>query len=177
MYDLQLDMRAAILQQLLCHGAAQTNRLQLHLGPIRGVIHCTGVRRFEEQIDLPGRGWSPRRSLSSEHLHEILISCIHTFIHWDIFTLPTCQHANIHTYMHTYVHTIPCSLSDCFLIGAGGQVTRTRSVWCRALQENLPNINKYYVRNHFLCRLRGPTSVLPWSSSDLTAHTYIQFEV
>ena len=86
-------------------------------GTNQGVTYCTGVRRFEELIDLPGRGWSPRRSLSSEHLHEILKSCIHTvihtFIHWDIFKLQTCQHANIHTYIlyiRTYHPLIPVRL-------------------------------------------------------------------
>ena len=120
MYDLQLDVRATVLQQLLCHGAAQTDRLQLHLGPIRGVTYCTGVRRFEEQIDLPGRGWSPRRSLSSEHLHEILISCIHTYIHLFIEIFLHYKHASMPTYIHTYIHTYIPSPAPCpiaFLLG------------------------------------------------------------
>ena len=57
MYDLQLDVRAAVLQQLLCHGAAQTHYLQLHLGPIRGLhtaLVCAGSRSRSTYLEGAG---------------------------------------------------------------------------------------------------------------------------
>ena len=51
--------------------------------------------------------WTPTWDINIMHTY------IHTFIHWDIFTLQTCQHANIHTYIlyiRTYHPLLPVRL-------------------------------------------------------------------